>query len=196
MCAKKNIKQEILNASRELFNRESWSKTSIRKIASKLNISDGNLRYHYKNKEGIVLDLFSEMTEEMMLEITNREQNKDSIELQYKSIFKIMYKYRFFFLESYFIKREYESYAILFNQLEASRKQLFIGEFNKLKIEGVLTQDFSEEQYELLFEQIFILTDSWIKYLVSEDENEIDEKINHYSKLCYALIVPYMVVGN
>lgn len=193
MCAKKNIKLEILQASRELFNHNSWSKTSIRKIAAKLNISDGNLRYHYKTKEEIVLDLFSEMTEEMMVEINKEESSNKNSALQFKPIFEIMYKYRFFFLESYFIKKEYESYVILFNQLEDSRRQLFIDKFNHFKTKGILSQDFSDEQYEMLFEQFFILTDSWIKYIITEDTNVINQKINHYSKLCHTLFVPYMV---
>ncbi len=193
MCAKKNIKQEILDTARELFNKESWSKISIRKIANKLSISDGNLRYHFKTKEEIVLDLFIEMTQEMMMVITNSQRNDEGFGLKFKEIFVIMYKYRFLFLESYFIKKEYESYTILFNQLEESRKHLFLEEFDKLKIKGVLSQNFTEEQYEMLFEQIFILSDSWIKYIVTEDDNVVEQKINHYSELCNALIVPYKI---
>lgn len=200
MCAKKNIKFDILETSRVLFNTYSWGKTSLRKIASELEISDGNLRYHFKTKERIVLELFYMMSNEMAALIVNRESltrdNIDNLHLQFERIFKILYRYRFLIIEAYFIKRAYDSYLTLFNQLEKARKLLFIGEFNKLKEQGILSKDFSDRQYEMLFEQIFIISDSWIKYLESNDEPYVSEKIKHYANLCYGLLVPYMVGQN
>lgn len=193
MCAKKNIKTEILDTSRTLFNHDSWGKTSLRTIASALNISDGNLRYHFKTKEEIVLALFSQMTDEMMAEIVNRSNNIAILSVQFERIFRIMYVYRFLFVESYFIKKSYDSYSILFSQLEEARKLLFIDEFNKLKEEGILSKKFSQEQYEMLYEQIFIISDSWMKYLESTEGLYITEKITHYAKICRGLLQPYMV---
>lgn len=193
MCAKKNIKIEILNASNQLFNADSWSNVSLRKIATQLNISDGNLRYHFKTKEEIVLALFSKMAEEMLIEINIQLDEFELKPSMFQSIFEIMYAYRFLFIEAYFIKKEYESYQFLFDQLQESRKQLFIETFNRLIEEGVLSTKFSNEQYSLLFEQIFILSDSWIKYVKPSNEIEIELEINHYSSLCYALLVPYLV---
>ncbi len=196
MCAKKNKKNEILNTSRLLFNNYSWGKTSLRKIASELNISDGNLRYHYKTKEDIVLELFSMMSNEMTNEILEKENTINGLSLQFERIFRIMYSYRFLFIESYFIKRAYNSYLVLFNQLEEARKLLFLNEFNKLKENGVLSKNFSQEQYEMLFEHIFIISDSWLKYLDLNNEIYVDQKIKNYSKLCFGLLVPYLVSQN
>lgn len=192
MCAKKNIKSIILITSRSLFNEYSWAKVSLRKIASELNISDGNLRYHYKTKEEIVLELFTLMTEEMAVVFQNVNIDVSDLENQFKSIFKVMYSYRFLFIESYFIKKAYDSYQILFNQLEASRRLLFMEEFKSMKEEGVLSKSFSDAQYEILFEQVFIISDSWIKYLDATDEKYVNQKIDYYAKLCYGLFIPYI----
>lgn len=200
MCAKKNIKFEILETSRVLFNSYSWGKTSLRKIASELHISDGNLRYHFKTKEAIVLELFYKMSGEMAIIIMNRQsytrENIEELSWQFERIFMVMYKYRFLFIESYFIKKTYDSYLVLFNQLEESRRQLFMGEFKKLKEQGILSKHFSERQYEMLFDQIFLISDSWMKYLDSHEEPYVTEKIKHYSYLCYSLLVPYLVREN
>ncbi len=193
MSAKKNIKLSILLTSRALFNEYSWSKISLRRIASELKISDGNLRYHFNKKEEIVLELFAMMTEEMMRVIPERVKNITDLEVQFHAIFKIMYSYRFLFIESYFIKKEYKSYLILFGQLEEAREALFMNEFNNLKQEKILSNNFSDLQYEMLFEQIFIISDSWMKYLDADDEAHVTQKIEHYAKLCYGLLVPYMI---
>lgn len=195
MCAKKNIKAEILDKARELFNQHSWSAVSLRKIAAALGVSDGNLRYHYKTKEEIVLQLFMAMTGEMSWEIEQAERHLEGLTRNFKRMFAIMFRYRFLFIESYFIKRSYESYAILFEQLQESRKSFFTDEFDRLKAEGLLSTDCSEEQYEMLFEQLFIISDSWIKYIGPEEVDQLEERMDHYAKICYALVVPYMLDG-
>lgn len=192
MCAKKNVQVLISNQARELFNEQSWSSVSLRKIAAAVGMSDGNLRYHFKTKEELVLHLFSEMTAEMAVVIQNRGEDLGALSENFERMFRIMYRYRFLFVESHFIKKAYDSYAILFKQLEDSRRLLFITEFNVLKEQGVLASTFSEEQYETLFEQIFIISDSWMKYLESDADAYVDERIKHYADLCNALMIPYM----
>ncbi len=195
MCAKKNIKTLILEKSLGLFNQYSWSKISLRTIAKELHISDGNLRYHYKTKEEIVLSLFSLMTAEMMALIEQKEVDfLAEMPSNFKAIFTIMYRYKFLFLEAAFIKKEYESYAILFEQLQESRRSLFQLEFERLKAAKILEAKFSAMQYELLFEQLFIISDSWIKYIpLDSTATYINQQIDYYAKLCFSLLVPYLV---
>lgn len=51
---KKDIKNEILRVSRELFNKNGYGDVSMRNIADALGISVGNLTYHYKRKEDLI----------------------------------------------------------------------------------------------------------------------------------------------
>lgn len=51
---KKDIKQEILCNARNLFNEHGYNEISMRNIADSLNISVGNLTYHFKKKEELV----------------------------------------------------------------------------------------------------------------------------------------------
>jgi len=193
MCAKKNIKAVILQQSLDLFNSYSWSAISLRKVAAALKISDGNLRYHFKTKEDIVLSLFGQMTAEMAEVILSAGQTVEDLVPNFERMFRIMYRYRFLFIEAYFIRRAYESYGILFTQLQESRKSLFMDAFQRLKREGILTDTFSDAQYELLFEQLFVISDSWLKYVDADvPMEEVEAQINHYAQLCFGLIRPYM----
>lgn len=196
MCAKKSIKADILDCARTLFNQESWSAVSLRRIASELKVSDGNLRYHYRTKEEIVLNLFTAMTTEMAVIIHESERSLDGLNRNFLKIFRIMYRYRFLFIESYFIRRSYESYAILFDQLQESRRDLFAEAFEELRDSGELSSAFSNEQYDKLFEQLFILSDNWIKYLDGDEADYVEAQITHYADLCQALLLPYVVTHN
>lgn len=191
MCAKKNTRSRILSQAIELFNEKAWSQVSLRQIAAALNMSDGNLRYHFKTKEELVLDAFTAMTTEMAVEIEKGYEGMDVLQERFADMFAIMHTYRFLFTESFFIKKAYPSYAVLFNQLEESRRQLFMDEFNTLKEQGILSKEYSDEQYEMLFEQLFIISDNWIRYLEGAETDYVRNRIQHYAYLCYSLLVPY-----
>jgi len=47
-------KIKILNIARDLFNKEGYTRVSMRDIASALNMSVGNLTYHFAKKEDLV----------------------------------------------------------------------------------------------------------------------------------------------
>ena len=57
-------KKLILEAARTLFNERGYSQVTIRMIAVKLNMSSGNLNYHYKKREDIFEALYFEMVSE------------------------------------------------------------------------------------------------------------------------------------
>ena len=59
-----NVKEKILNVSRELFLSQGFRKTTTRQILSKANIKNGSLYHFFKNKEDVfrhlALDTFDD----------------------------------------------------------------------------------------------------------------------------------------
>lgn len=49
-----NLKQAIMDTARQLFNEKGFHNTSMRDIAAVLQISVGNLTYHYRKKEDLI----------------------------------------------------------------------------------------------------------------------------------------------
>ena len=47
-----NTKHKILKTALDLFNKEGLDQVSVRRIAVEMNISDGNLRYHFSPPKG------------------------------------------------------------------------------------------------------------------------------------------------
>lgn len=52
-------KKDILKCAKALFNEKGYNQTSMRDISGTLGISVGNLTYHYKKKEDILIDVMS-----------------------------------------------------------------------------------------------------------------------------------------
>lgn len=55
-------KQKIKDCSIELFNESDTLSVTTNHIAKKAKISPGNLYYHYKNKEDIIIDIYKDMS--------------------------------------------------------------------------------------------------------------------------------------
>lgn len=55
-----NIKQTIMDTARRLFSERGFQNTSMRDIAAALQISVGNLTYHYKKKEDLIETILAE----------------------------------------------------------------------------------------------------------------------------------------
>ena len=51
---KKDIKNEIISAARELFSIRGYNAVTMRDVADALHISVGNLTYHFKKKEDLI----------------------------------------------------------------------------------------------------------------------------------------------
>lgn len=58
---RKEIKQEILQVSKALFNERGYNEVSTQDIAGAMGISKGNLSYHFKRKEDILEAVVEEM---------------------------------------------------------------------------------------------------------------------------------------
>lgn len=55
-----STRQRIVQAALELFNQQGERETTTNHIAAYLNISPGNLYYHFANKQAIVAELFNQ----------------------------------------------------------------------------------------------------------------------------------------
>lgn len=191
-----NTKELILRRATLFFNDRGVSTTSLRQVAAYLEMSDGNLRYHYKNKEELVLAIFHHMLQDMEEVINRGEQETtavlEEIRKKFRGIFRIMYHYKFLFIESPLLLRSYPPFQVAFLQLFEARKSFFSGFFQEYIKKGFFREDMEKGFFERTFEQIFIISDNWIKYLELEvaDDFSVEGKIDHYINLCMSLLLP------
>ncbi|MEO0898122.1 MAG: TetR/AcrR family transcriptional regulator [Bacteroidota bacterium] len=117
------LKEKIIMKAVELFNEKGIPSTSPNQIAAALNISTGNLTYHYKTKESLIREVYERM----------HEESQDFIQLEgYLTLHdfrKIMARFRdfmdkhsFFFHDLVFIIRNYPEVGKLY---EASNLMRF-----------------------------------------------------------------------
>ena len=188
-------KEYILTNATQLFNRQGATATSLRETAAYLEMSDGNLRYHFKTKEDLLLAIFNQMVERMEASIQAKEVSSsaeliEEVREQMRSVFFTMYSYKFLFIESNLLLKQYKVFRHAFMSLMEARKQFFMELLREYQAKGFLSQQHSDYHYEMLFEQIFIISDNWIKYVELEKTtpSSIDKKVDHYIDLCVMLL--------
>jgi AcrR family transcriptional regulator len=94
-------RDKIIQASIELFNEQGERNVTTNHIAAHLAISPGNLYYHFRNKEDIILSIYEEYARSLLLETLSKvsEEAKplDSLVLYMDSVFQTTMKFRFFY---------------------------------------------------------------------------------------------------
>ncbi len=116
------MKEKILIKAVELFNERGISSTSPNQIAAALNISTGNLTYHFKTKAILVKTVYEKM----------HADSKDFIKLtgyltlddfrKIMSTFQdFMQKHNFFFQDLFFILYHYPELGKLYKATNLSR---------------------------------------------------------------------------
>ena len=101
-------KEKILNAARTLFNLNGVENVTTRNIAASIGISQGNLHYHYPNKDEIVVFLFQEFKEKAKnLEKFTGDNNLGAHQIiqSTKVNFELMQEYRFLFVDDHVLWR-------------------------------------------------------------------------------------------
>lgn len=188
-------KEYILGRTVFLFNQQGEAETSLRQIAAFSEMSDGNLRYHYKSKEELVLDLANWLLEDLdqaMTASSKHECTPQEVQDRFRAIFRIMYKYKFLFTEAPLLLRKYKNFRKAIQQLNHIRKTFILQFFDEFREKGIFSRHLDNSFYNTLFEQLFIISDSWLRYIELEETAMLDleKKVEHYIRLCMELLRP------
>ena len=98
--APRRTRERILAAALALFNRQGEPHVTTAVIADELNISPGNLYYHFRNKDEIIGDLFAAFEHELapLLAVpSGRAPQVEDLWFLLHLLFEKMWAYRFFF---------------------------------------------------------------------------------------------------
>ena len=93
-------RQRILDTSLAMFNLQGEPNVTTNHFADELEISPGNLYYHFRNKDDIIEQLFQRYEERMdsaLVAPEGRLPNLEDIWLQLHLVFECIWEYRFLY---------------------------------------------------------------------------------------------------
>lgn len=182
---KMKTKDKIIYKALELYNREGYNNITTRDIANSLGISSGNLHYHYKYSNEIVLKLFEQFADKMskLLSEFINSKNKSILTLNdyVTTTINIFYDYKFIFLNFIDILRENLEIKMLYLDIYKKRKIEFEKLFLDFKESGIFRKDIPDFISSNIVEQMFIIGDNSMVYNDVTKKMKKEDAIKHYS---------------
>lgn len=171
-------KDRILLASLKLFNERGERNVSTNHIAAALDISPGNLYYHFRNKSDIVHQLFLQYQREVQafIVVPNRGQVTYQDKVNYlEAILNSMWDYRFLHRDLHHLLQDDERLRVIYR--EFSSRTVADGRkiFQAMADAGMLLA--SKEQIDALILNVWVLVVSWISMLQSLSVSGSDSSV-------------------
>ncbi|WP_194439335.1 TetR/AcrR family transcriptional regulator [Vibrio fluminensis] len=178
-------RDKIVLAALDLFNEHGERNITTNHIAAHIDISPGNLYYHFRNKQEIVREIFALYSNELLERFTPISVQQESLVMLKRylnSIFTLMWKYRFFYANlPEILQRDedlHEDYIAVQEKLQANLVSI-MAEFVSL---GLL--DLTPAEMKSQVRTLHLIATSWLGYQSAmSPKTQITEEIIHQGML-------------
>lgn len=189
-----STKERILAAALVQFNELGTDQTTVRSIAEAIDISHGNLCYHFKNTDTIIEALYDQLVVELDMQLIamhHTDNNITGLFHQAEQSFRLLYKYRFLLLDFVRIIRRINSVKEKFRDHIHLRRTQFHIAFQLLISNGLMKEEWIPNLYKHLITNILILGDNWINHAEIHFDKKGEQVIHYYLDAFLAGISPY-----
>jgi AcrR family transcriptional regulator len=193
----KKTREIILDTSLELFNSLGLSKVTLRTIANKMEISQGNLNYHFKKREDIIETLYFQLVQNVDSSMSSMKEPKNPFQLLVSISQTIMFnfhEYRFFLLDFVQIMRENKKIRTHYTDLTLRRELQFLSLFNLLIENDLMRKEVLPNEYKNLYKRFQMLSEFWISDAEIHNSKIIKKTILTYSVILTQAIFPYLTL--
>ena len=197
--APRRTRERILELSLKLFNEFGEPNITTTVISEEMNISPGNLYYHFRNKDDIVNSIFVQFEEEINRRLAISAERKPSIEdvwLYLRWMFELVWRYRFFYRDLNDLLSRNRKLELHFKQILAYKIRVAKQLCEQLRSEKALEAD--ELQIDALATNMVVVATYWLSYeYVRNPRNYTEQKAmsDALARGCYqmlTLIEPYL----
>lgn len=158
-------KEKILRTSLALFNNEGEANISSVDIAAVMEISPGNLYYHYKGKDAIIGELFHDFETELRQVLGAPVTKPLALEenwIYLYIIFEEIFDFRFFYFNLTSVLERIPELKPRFSRILSLMQRTFAGLLNSLESDGHLA--FKPGEKTILAERLTAHFTYWLPY--------------------------------
>ncbi|MBS0514240.1 MAG: TetR/AcrR family transcriptional regulator [Proteobacteria bacterium] len=195
----RQTKDRILEVSLAMFNAQGEPNVTTNHIADELEISPGNLYYHYRNKENIVEHIFARYETRMdqaLLVPDDRLPTLEDVWLQLHMVFECMWDYRFLYRDLVDIlsrNRKLRShFARILTRAGASTRDVLTG----LAQAGIVRA--TADEIRATAENVLLVTTFWLNFNAVRGSGDLhkiapsQEDLTHGIYQVMLLIAPFL----
>lgn len=190
--------ERVLLTSLEMFNQHGEANITCVDIAIELDISPGNLYYHFKGKEAIIVALFDMYVKRSSKILVSPESESLTLSEFFYYLLRLLesaHLFRFIYRNPNDLMQKYPAIARSFKRLINSKEEAFIAILHHFKTIGSIAAN--ESQIAALAQVINLMfTQSQNYFLLAGTDIEQDDISFHCLKLLFHVLAPYLVISD
>lgn len=184
-------KERILLTSIELFNRSGVVAITTNHIAKAMNISPGNLYFHYDNKEEILEELFKRMAKETY-DVWRPRRTKKVSPLEFiNQNFELYWRFRFFHREMYALRRRDAQLAKMWRAHIAKMMKLMVILYRHWVKEGKMVKISEVSEMQYIAESLLAMATTFLQFFESAEKTPGKRSIDRGRHHVARLLLPY-----
>ena len=189
----RDTRQRILDCSLAMFNAQGEPTVTTNHIADELEISPGNLYYHFRNKDDIIEQLFGGYEQRMDAALSAPEGRLPGLEdvwLQLHLVFECIWDYRFLYRDLVDIltrnRRLRLRFARILKRADEQAHQVMRG----LVQAGVMRA--SADEVDAAATNILVIATFWLNYAAARGDKDERTSIRDGIVQVMMLIAPFL----
>jgi AcrR family transcriptional regulator len=195
-------RERILKVSLALFNHQGETNVTTGHIADELNISPGNLYYHFRNKDEIIHYLFAEFEQAMELapnEVTDAASAMEDMWLYLHLMFERIWAYRFLYRNLDDLLARDSKLKSHFNIIIGHKRDAMVALCHALITAKAMKA--ADDEIHALAENVLVVATYWLNFehLRARPKNKLEAEPDpekHLSRGVYqvmALVSPFLL---
>lgn len=187
----KNAKEKILAAALELFNEKGTAQISTNHICEALSMSPGNLYYHYRSKDEIIIAVFKSMISQWDNAPPPQQASMENLVKLFEQVLSFLWEYRFIHREISSLCLRLEEFRVIFDEVQ-TRRLSEIKMTLKAYVAAEIFKPMSPAQEERLARTIWFFSLYWLSYLETEGKEITKENIAESGEIIKGILQPWM----
>ncbi len=189
-------RDRILLTSLTLFNELGEANVTTVDIAIEMEISPGNLYYHFKGKEAIIEQLYTLMESELLAVLDAGLEDEIDVENAWfylYVVFEQIYKYRYFYRNIADLLARYPALQKRFAKVLGKKRKTALATL-QLLADAEVVEISSELQHQHLADNIVMLLTYWLNFSELEQRSQANPVLSIHRGVfqVMSLIAPYL----
>ena len=188
-------KEKIIITALRLFNEEGEPNVTTNHIADEMDISPGNLYYHFRSKDDIIWQIFLNYEKKINQVLNQKDVNYSSMEDMWfylHMVFEVIAEYRFLYRNLIQLMNRIEFLKRHFRHILALKSQTALNIMKKLTEIGSLNAD--KQTIASLADQIALTATFWLNYSIAiyDDDYDEEKKLSHGIFHVMRMVAPFL----
>lgn len=189
----RQTRQRILDASLAMFNAQGEPHVTTNHIADELEISPGNLYYHFRNKDDIIEHLFTRFEERMdaaLVAPDGRLPGLEDIWLQLHHVFEAIWDYRFLYRDLVEILSRNRRLRVRFARILRRADEQAHAVMRGLSQAGVMRA--STDELRAVATNVLVIATFWLNYASARGDKDEHAAIRDGIVQVMMLLAPFL----